>query len=152
MIYPIFNCNKVVTSTIAPHEHFKRIEQLDLNGKVVNKYNLVSSLETTEPLVVRFRNQRNLLNKMDPKYFSSSVTITFLKADTITTMNLLVKSNPIYFFLYAVLFLGLIISISANGLDENEIGTVVFFMAVAIIDWFTKRNILSRVKSIIEFV
>lgn len=150
MIYPFLNYKKVLTSTIAPYEYFKRIEQLDLNEKILNKFNLVSSLESTDPLVIKFRNQRDFTNRYETKHFSSSVIVSFFKTGNEVSIHFQVKSNPIYFFLYAVLLLNLIVGILANGFDKNEIGVVLIFVVVAVIDWFTKMNILSRVESVIN--
>lgn len=150
MIYPFINCKKVITSMTAPYEHFKRIERLDLNEKIINKYNLVSSLEATDPLTIKFRNQRNRFNKMDPKYFSSAVMVTFYITNNSTNIYMVVKSSLFYHLLCAVLLISVVSGALFNGLERGALGAVVLVAVAALFDLIAKRNILGRVESIVK--
>lgn len=149
MIYPFINFKSVITSMTAPYENFKRIERLDLNEKIINKYNLVSSLEATDPLTIKFRNQRNRFNKVDPKYFSSTVIVTFYKTNNSTNIHIVVKSSLFYHLLCAVLLISVGSRILFNGLERGDLSVVVVFAVAALFDVIAKRNIMGRVESIV---
>lgn len=151
MMLPFFNHKKQFFSNKSPYALFKVIDSLDLTDKLFakNTSNLVSSIEQITPLVIKFRNHRSLIQRVPAKYFSTTVGATFYEDNNTSKIDMLVKTNPIFYVIYVTLTFGLIASIFDNNVLSSVLPFIFSLSITAIIDFVSKRSILKRVENLL---
>lgn len=124
---------------------------MDLTDKIfaTNASNLVSSIEQTNPLVIKFRNQHSMIRGDSPKYFSTTAWATFCEQHETVKIDLVVKTGLNYYMIYGVLILCLIGSIFSNRLLSSLLPLMFSLVIFAAMDLYAKKSILRRVEKLL---
>ena len=154
MMLPFFNHTNQFFSNKSPYALFKAIDALDLSDKLFtnNPSNLVSSIEQVDPLVIKFRNHRSMIQRVPTRYFSTTVWATFYEDNNTSKIDILIKTDPIFYVIYVALTFGLIASAFGNNLLRSVLPFMLSLGVIAIIDIVSKRSILKRVENLLMSV
>lgn len=147
---PFLNYKKHLISKKYPYALFNIVDGMDLKDKwfTYNESNLVASLEQTDPLVIKFRNERSYIRYAPASQASTKVIAEISDAEDLTIIALTVKSNPVYMVwavLTVILFLSSILITGYNTKTLPYLGIFIFSLAF---DLYAKKNILKRVEVI----
>lgn len=150
MILPFLNHKKQLSSPATSYELFQKVNALELNDTFFesNLNNLVSSIEQVEPLIMKFRNQRAMFQRVPTKYFSTTVWAT-IKENGTTNIDILVKTDPFFYMIYAMLTLGLLINVLQYTISNNALPFIISIAIFAVADVIAKRSILKRVEEVL---
>jgi hypothetical protein len=149
MTFSLFK-NKNINTKKTPYNLFIEIDKLNTLKNA--EYNLVMTIEKSEPLLLKFRNSKPEIRYTKPEDFSTTLFLKFISDKDQTTIALLVKPNPLFFLLYiivAVLSLAMIIS---SRSAESLFGILIITIFVFAWDCYSRLSISRRVNIILKKV
>lgn len=134
------------------YEVYKFIDRLDLREGLfkMNAFNLISSVEAADPLIIMFKSDRNDVGIWEVN-FNAKLWAKFENSGSKTKIDIELKSSVFSFIPLIVLGMALIVYL-AKG-DITLLGLfiyIVLFFVFAVLDFYAKNSLLRRFEKLIN--
>lgn len=151
---PFFTYKKTIIVNRNTYQLFNLINDLDLRDSLFksNPFDLISSVEQSDPLILKFRKSRNISFFSNGK-INATLWSKFENINSGTKINIELKSNFSVFIPLAVLLLSLCLGIIRSNINApTVIAGVLIVVFFACMDLYAKSNLLNRFESMIQSI
>ena len=134
-----------------PYDIFQSLEELDFRSNIFfsNRYNLVPSIDGTEPLQMTFYLDKSLFRKYIIIEWSTKIVATFQSHGDGTLLKAIVRSSPFFYLWYTIGITGAIVSLLKK---EKRVDAIISYLAVFILFYLMDKYYRKKAKKSFEAV
>lgn len=134
---------------MSPYDVFQSIEELDFRSNIFfsNRYNLVPSIDGTEPLQMTFYLDKSLFRRYIIIEWSTKIIATFQSHNNRTIIKASVSSSPFFYLWYTIGIIGAIVSLLKQ---EKRVEAIISYLAVFVLFYLMDRYYKQRVSKNFE--